>query len=137
MSCRQAFDLAWGCQSMVGQWNSVYRYGTVRNCSEQWADFWFCMRTKGYPREPREAAIREHYREKEARKYAGQPSSEDVWRSRDEKVEPDSAFSAVYEEANMTDAEQMADDMERRRRIREQLGYTTVTSSSTPTTTSS
>jgi hypothetical protein len=48
MSCRQAFDAAFYCQSLGGQFNNLYRYGGIRNCSENWKDFWFCMRTKSY-----------------------------------------------------------------------------------------
>jgi hypothetical protein len=46
MSCRQAFDSAFYCQSMGGQFNNLYRYGGVRSCSENWSDFWFCMKAK-------------------------------------------------------------------------------------------
>ena len=46
MSCRQAFDAAFYCQSMGGQFNNLYRYGGVRSCSENWNDFWFCMKLK-------------------------------------------------------------------------------------------
>ncbi|CAM1504155.1 Fc.00g017460.m01.CDS01 [Cosmosporella sp. VM-42] len=98
MSCRQAFDQAWACNSMGGQWNAVYRYGEMRSCSEQWDDFWFCMRTKSYSGEMREKAIRAHYRNKEFAKYgAGKPSSEDVWESREEKVTPGSVFTEKIE----------------------------------------
>jgi hypothetical protein len=48
MSCRQAFDAAFYCQSLGGQFNNLYRYGGIRSCSENWKDFWFCMRTKSY-----------------------------------------------------------------------------------------
>ncbi|KAJ3503197.1 hypothetical protein NM208_g16564 [Fusarium decemcellulare] len=98
MSCRQAFDQAWACNSMGGQWNAVYRYGEMRSCSEHWDDFWFCMRTKGYSPEMREKAIREHYRAKEFVKYGpGKPSSEDVWESRPEKVPEGSTFNEPIE----------------------------------------
>lgn len=98
MSCRQAFDQAWACNSMGGQWNAVYRYGAMRSCSEHWDDFWFCMRTKSYSGEMRENMIRAHYRNKEHAKYAaGKPSSEDVWESRDEKVQPGSVFTEKIE----------------------------------------
>lgn len=94
MSCRQAFDLAWACNGMGGQWNAVYRYGEMRSCSEQWDDFWFCMRTKSYSAEMREKAIKAHYRNKEYAKYGpGKPSSEDIWESRLEKVAPGSVFT--------------------------------------------
>lgn len=46
MSCRQAFDAAFYCQSMGGQFNNLYRYGGIRSCSENWNDFWFCMKLK-------------------------------------------------------------------------------------------
>ncbi|RGP61644.1 early meiotic induction protein 1 [Fusarium sporotrichioides] len=94
MSCRQAFDQAWGCNGMGGQFTAVYRYGEMRSCSEHWDDFWFCMRVKGYSGEQRERAIREHYRAKEFTKYGpGKPSSEDVWESRGEKVPEGSFFN--------------------------------------------
>ena len=126
MSCRQAFDLAWGCQSPVGQFNAVYRYGSPRSCSELWGDFWFCMRTRAWGPEQKAAAIQEHYRQKEEAKYGGgKPSSEDVWRSRDEKVPPGTAFTMRLEDAapDVTDEEQIRADIERRRRTREELGY--------------
>ncbi|KAM0564562.1 hypothetical protein ACHAPJ_000776 [Fusarium lateritium] len=98
MSCRQAFDQAWACNSMGGQWNAVYRYGEMRSCSEQWDDFWFCMRTKGYSAEQREKAIREHYRAKEFAKYGpGKPSSEDVWESRKDKLPVGTTFNETIE----------------------------------------
>ncbi|SPJ93253.1 uncharacterized protein FTOL_13859 [Fusarium torulosum] len=65
---------------------------------ENWDDFWFCMRTKGYSAEQREKAIKEHYRAKEFVKYGpGKPSSEDVWESRDEKVPEGTTFNAPVE----------------------------------------
>ncbi|KIL94808.1 hypothetical protein FAVG1_01739 [Fusarium avenaceum] len=98
MSCRQAFDQAWACNSMGGQFNAVYRYGEMRSCSENWDDFWFCMRTRGYSAEQRQKAIKEHYRAKEFIKYGpGKPSSEDVWESRDEKVLEGTTFNAPVE----------------------------------------
>ncbi|KAH6900118.1 hypothetical protein B0T10DRAFT_452647 [Thelonectria olida] len=98
MSCRQAFDQAWACNSMGGQWNAVYRYGEMRSCSEHWDDFWFCMRTKSYGPEMRAKAVQAHYRNKEYAKYGtDKPSSEDIWQSRDEKVEPGSVFTEPIE----------------------------------------
>lgn len=123
MSCRQAFDLAFYCQSPGGQFNAVYRHGSMRSCSEHWADFRFCMRVKGYSEETKAAAIREHYRQREARKYGpGQPSSEDVWEGRDEKVAPETAFAERYDVPVVSDAGWQAAEIERRRRIREGLG---------------
>jgi hypothetical protein len=57
MSCRQAFDAAFYCQSLGGQFNNVFRYGGIRSCSETWGDFWFCMRTKSYTGEGKEGKI--------------------------------------------------------------------------------
>ena len=88
MSCRSAFDLAWSCQLPGGQFVNVYRYGQLRNCSENWSDFWFCMRTnRGYmSEEERRERIRKHYYEKDE-KYRTGPSSEDVWKVREKKVD--------------------------------------------------
>ncbi|RBQ71456.1 hypothetical protein FVER14953_00721 [Fusarium verticillioides] len=98
MSCRQAFDQAWACNSMGGQFNAVYRYGEMRSCSEHWDDFWFCMRTKSYSPEMREKAIRDYYRAKEFTKYGpGKPSSEDVWESREDKVPEGTVFNEPVE----------------------------------------
>lgn len=81
MSCRTAFDYAFFCQSFGGQWVNVYRYGELRNCSERWSDFWFCMRTMSYPTEQREKLTADYHREK-LDKYKGVPTSEDVWEMR-------------------------------------------------------
>jgi hypothetical protein len=83
---------------MGGQWNAVYRYGEMRSCSEHWDDFWFCMRTKSYSPEMRAKAVQAHYRNKEYAKYgAEKPSSEDIWQSRDDTVEPGSVFNEPIE----------------------------------------
>ncbi|KAK7228954.1 hypothetical protein V2G26_001124 [Clonostachys chloroleuca] len=90
MSCRQAFDLAWSCNSLGGQWNAVYRHGEMRSCSDHWDDFWFCMRTKSHTGQAKADAVRQHYRNKEHAKYyaPGRHSSEDVWESRPERLPP-------------------------------------------------
>ncbi|KAK3298046.1 uncharacterized protein B0H64DRAFT_136597 [Chaetomium fimeti] len=120
MSCRDAFDYAWHCHTPGSQWNAVYRYGSVRACSELWDDFWFCMRTKSYSPELKAAAVREHYRLKEEAKYGGgRPSSEDVWASREERVAPGTAFQQRFEAPAIDDAELQRMDAERRRQIRE------------------
>ncbi len=110
ISCRAAFDTAFYCQSLGGQFNNLYRYGGMRSCSEQWSQFWFCMRTnRGYMgEEERERRVREHYRQRET-KYRVGPSSEDVWRQRERRVE--GAF-----EGDMVKAE----EAERRWREREE-----------------
>lgn len=120
MDCEQAFNQAFYCQSLGGQWNNIYRYGGVRSCSENWDDFWFCMRVKGYQAGPlKDNMIREHYRKKHLAKYGpGKPSSEDVWRERRERVPPASAFSEQVEAPTISDAEYQKWEMERMEKIR-------------------
>ncbi|MCJ1387163.1 hypothetical protein MMC18_000003 [Xylographa bjoerkii] len=88
MSCRAAFDSAFYCQSLGGQFTNLYRYGGMRNCSDQWSNFWFCMRTNRgtMGEEERKRRIQKHY-EGRAEKYKVGPSSEDVWEVREEIVE--------------------------------------------------
>ncbi|KAL7906739.1 hypothetical protein GGI35DRAFT_456697 [Trichoderma velutinum] len=125
MSCRQAFDLAWSCNSLGGQWNAVYRHGEMRSCSHLWDDFWFCMRTKSYSGTLKENAVREHYRRKEYEKYyaPGSRSSEDIWQAREQKVAPETAFAEAVEIAKVDDNEWRKLEEERRRKIRQDLGY--------------
>jgi hypothetical protein len=122
MSCRQAFDLATSCQSIAGQLRNVYRYGETRSCSEHWADFWFCMRAKGTDDGPvKEAMIREHYRDKERRKYhePGRLSSEQVWAPRMHKVPADTFFNEPINPPVADHDEWRRLELERRRKIRE------------------
>lgn len=130
MSCRQAFDLAWSCNSLGGQWNAVYRQGEMRSCSEQWDDFWFCMRTKSHTGETKARAVRQHYRNKEHAKYyaPGKHSSEDIWEIRDEKLPWGSAFAQPIDAAQVDDDEWRRQESERRKGIREGLGYDKATS---------
>ncbi|KAI1408147.1 hypothetical protein F5Y13DRAFT_173096 [Hypoxylon sp. FL1857] len=123
MSCQQAFDAAYHCNSLGGQWTSVYRSGSVRSCSEHWDDFWFCMRTRAYSSPQKEEAIKDHYRKREYAKYfaAGRASSTDVWEPRTEKVEPGSAFREPLEMPNVSDEEWRRLEIERRRRVQELL----------------
>ncbi|KAK4580284.1 hypothetical protein LTR86_000487 [Recurvomyces mirabilis] len=87
MSCQQAFDQAFYCQSLGGKFNDIYRFGHVKDCGEQWGAFWFCMRTRTYPAGEKERAVREYYRLRdEKRKGEGRGSSEDVWEIRTEAV---------------------------------------------------
>ncbi|KAI9691356.1 MAG: hypothetical protein M1820_009735 [Bogoriella megaspora] len=90
LSCRTLFDSAFHCQSLGGQFNNVYRYGTLRSCSEQWSDFWFCMRTKGLPQGEKEREVRERWRVREEERYGGggegARGSEDVWERRRERL---------------------------------------------------
>lgn len=140
MSCRSAFDAAFYCQSMGGKFNDLYRYGTLKSCSPHWNDFWFCMRTRTFSSPQKEAAIRDHYRQKEEAKYGPEEtrgkgglimkgtgkgadgegeervvfeSSEDIWKSRDRKVEWGTAFVWPEEE------EKVVDDEEYRRKLGE------------------
>ncbi|KAI1210662.1 uncharacterized protein F4807DRAFT_459502 [Annulohypoxylon truncatum] len=123
MSCRQAFDTAFHCNSLGGQWTAVYREGNVRSCSEHWDDFWFCMRTRTLPTQQKEDAVRAHYRRKEYLKYFApdRPSSADVWEPRDEKLEPGAAFAEPLEMPDVSDEEWRRQEIERRRRVREML----------------
>ncbi|KAL1864382.1 hypothetical protein VTK73DRAFT_5925 [Phialemonium thermophilum] len=125
MSCRDAFDYAWHCHTPAAQWNAVYRYGSVRSCSELWDDFWFCMRVKGY-KDPdaRARAIRDHFRVREAARYGpGKPSSEDIWESREEKVPPGTAFTQRFDGPEESDKEWQVREIERRRAVRQQMGF--------------
>ncbi|TWU78595.1 hypothetical protein ED733_004467 [Metarhizium rileyi] len=124
MSCRQAFDLAWSCNGLAGQFNSVYRYGNMRSCSEQWDDFWFCMRTKSYTGDLKANMVRAHYRNKAYRKYGdGKPSSEDVWESRAERLPPGAAFNVPLDAPTMGDEEWRRTEEERRKSVRKDMGY--------------
>ncbi|MCJ1364436.1 hypothetical protein MMC16_003547 [Acarospora aff. strigata] len=104
MSCRQAFDAAFYCQSLGGQFNNIYRYGGMRDCSANWSQFWFCMRTKSQPEEKRQSMIQEHYRQR-AVKYKVGPSSEDVWEVRTEPVQ--GAFQGDLEALEKEEAEEV------------------------------
>jgi hypothetical protein len=81
MSCRAAFDQAFYCQSIGGKFNDIYRYGHLRQCSEQWGAFWFCMRTRTLPAHQKEKAISEHYAARDQRRKE-EANSEDVWELR-------------------------------------------------------
>ncbi|KAL8785423.1 MAG: hypothetical protein Q9213_003353 [Squamulea squamosa] len=105
ISCQSAFDSAFYCQSLGGQFNNVYRYGTLRDCREQWKQFWFCMKTnRGFlGDEEREKRVREHYKLREM-KYRVGPSSEDVWKPRTRLVE--GAFERSLEDDERMEKEQ-------------------------------
>ncbi|CAP98421.1 hypothetical protein E8E15_000339 [Penicillium rubens] len=104
MSCRNAFDYAFFCQSFGGQFVNVYRYGELRSCSDHWDNLWLCMKTRTWPEDLRRREIRDHNRKK-AIKYKTGPSSEDVW---DVRLDPakDSFkgdFAAMWEEMKAED----------------------------------
>ena len=62
MSCRNAFDYAFFCQSFGGQFVNVYRYGELRSCSDHWDNLWLCMKTRTWPEDLRRREIRDHNR---------------------------------------------------------------------------
>ncbi|KAI0436876.1 hypothetical protein F4803DRAFT_540752 [Xylaria telfairii] len=122
MSCRQAFDHAYHCNSLGGQWTAVYRSGTVRSCSEQWDDFWFCMRTRAYSGTVKEDAIKDYYRQKELKKYGpGLPNSTDIWEPRTERLPAGSVFQERYVKPDISDEEWYRLEIERQRMIRRML----------------
>ncbi|OAA59268.1 hypothetical protein ISF_06203 [Cordyceps fumosorosea ARSEF 2679] len=125
MSCRQAFDAAWACNSVGGQWNAVYRYGEMRACSEKWDDFWFCMRHRAASGPVKEELVRAHYRNREHAKYyaPGKANSEDVWEARREKVRPGEAFAESIDLPVVADEEWREMETERRQKIRDGLGF--------------
>lgn len=125
MSCRAAFDMAWGCNSVGGQWNAVYRYGEMRSCSEKWDDFWFCMRHKSSSGPVKEELMRTHYRNKEHAKYyaPGKASSEDIWEARKTKLDPDTVFAESIDVPTMGDEEWRKMENDRRQKIRDGLGF--------------
>ncbi|KAI7338818.1 hypothetical protein KC315_g1579 [Hortaea werneckii] len=101
MSCRQAFDAAFYCQSLGGKFNDVYRFGKVQDCSEHWSAFWFCMRNRTLPAKDTEEMIAQYYLDRDERRKKERGSSEDVWEIRTKGVErafqrdPDAEEGAV------------------------------------------
>ncbi|KAI9831055.1 MAG: hypothetical protein M1826_003953 [Phylliscum demangeonii] len=81
MKCGDMFDAAFRCQTMVGQFTNVYRYGKMRECKPHWRGFMYCMRNKSYGREARQQRVWEYYKSRD-QKYVTGPSSEDVWEMR-------------------------------------------------------
>ncbi|WEW61806.1 hypothetical protein PRK78_007302 [Emydomyces testavorans] len=108
MSCRSAFDYAFFCQSLGGQWVNYYRYGELRDCSQHWSDFWFCMRSKSYSEADRAKMIADRYRKK-AVKWKTGPSSEDVWDIRTEPVRGafEGDFAAAEREMKLMEQREM------------------------------
>jgi len=87
MSCRQAFDQAFYCQSLGGKFNDIYRHGHLNSCSEQWGAFWFCMRVRQYADKDKQEVIKEFYKERDAKRHQQFGSSEDIWEIRTKGVE--------------------------------------------------
>lgn len=128
MSCRDAFDAAFYCNSLGGQFNNVYRYGGMGECSEKWNDFWFCMKVRTWGEASKAEATRARYREKERVKYGsilkkeGEDdvevgrSSEDIWKSRERMVQWGEAFNKPFPgKFEGSDAEWNELERERRR----------------------
>ncbi|TKA22193.1 hypothetical protein B0A50_08305 [Salinomyces thailandicus] len=90
MSCRQAFDQAFYCQSVGGKFNDIYRYGHLTDCKEQWGAFWFCMRNRTLPGRDKEQMIAQYYLDRDEKRKRERGSSEDVWELRTKAV--DKAF---------------------------------------------
>ncbi|KAK3719682.1 hypothetical protein LTR37_004219 [Vermiconidia calcicola] len=87
MSCRQAFDQAFYCQSLGGKFNDIYRYGHLQSCSEQWGAFWFCMSARTLSQKDRERQIKNYYAQRDERKKKEFGSSENIWEIRDKPVQ--------------------------------------------------
>ncbi|KAK4550847.1 hypothetical protein LTR36_000427 [Oleoguttula mirabilis] len=87
MSCRQAFDQAFYCQSLGGKFNDIYRYGHLKDCSEQWGAFWFCMRARQLPDKDKEPMISDYYAERDERRRKEFGNSENIWELREKAVE--------------------------------------------------
>lgn len=121
MSCQTAFDYAWHCSSIGGQWASVYRTGTMSRCSEQWGDFWFCMRTRTITGEAKENAYREYFREKERKKYENHPNSEDIWKPRNHVVRENAFLTHRLPKFDKTDEEWVHDQIKERKELRDKL----------------
>ncbi|TVY46457.1 Early meiotic induction protein [Lachnellula occidentalis] len=124
MSCREAFDSAFYCNSFGGKFQDIYRQGSLQPCSEHWSKFWFCMRTRQWSTPEKEEAIRGYYRKVEAKKYK-EGSSEDLWKSREAKVPVDTAFKLKFEPfPGENDDEWNRLERERREAEKKKLGYT-------------
>lgn len=70
-----------------------------------------------YGDEQKAIAVKEHYRQRESSKYSkelGKESSEDVWKSRDKKVEWGEAFNAPFPGFSGTDEEWRQRELDRR-----------------------
>lgn len=87
MSCRQAFDQAYYCQSLAGKFHDIYRYGRIQSCSEQWGAFWFCMRVRTLPQKDKESQIRDYYADRDERRRKEFGNSENVWEIREKAVD--------------------------------------------------
>ena len=83
------------------------------------------MRTKSHTGESKARAVRQYYRNKEHAKYyaPGKHSSEDIWEARSDKLPYGSAFSEAIDGPTIDDDEWRRQESERRKGIREGMGY--------------
>ncbi|KAB8627220.1 hypothetical protein FH972_026053 [Carpinus fangiana] len=86
MKCAGCFDQAYYCSSLGGQLTNIYRYGGMRSCSDLWAQWRFCMRTKAMGGEERKDRIKE-WEQRKVIKYKVGKSSEDVWAVREQPID--------------------------------------------------
>ena len=81
---------------------NVYRYGGIKDCSEHWGAFWFCMRNRSYGEEEKRQRVQEFYKEKDKRYLKGVgPSCEDIWTAR---TEGERVVDAFNQDPEMDDA---------------------------------
>ena len=97
MSCREAFDQAFYCQSLGGKFNDIYRFGHLKDCSDQWAAFWFCMRVRTLPERDKEGLVRDYYAKRDDKRLKElKGGSESVWEMRTTMVQE--AFGRSHDE---------------------------------------
>ncbi|SCV71618.1 BQ2448_3206 [Microbotryum intermedium] len=80
-SCIKLFDQYLSCYSLNSQIRSLYRHGTVKDCSPQFQEFKFCLSLKAQTNEERDAIWVQRRSEMWARRRM-ERNSEDVWEVR-------------------------------------------------------
>ncbi|ORX88731.1 hypothetical protein K493DRAFT_267967 [Basidiobolus meristosporus CBS 931.73] len=78
----ECWDKLYYCYTLGHQALHYYRYGTKKDCSEQWKDLKLCFKVKTKSEEVAKKMLSERKAEKDALK-VGQKSSLDVWTERD------------------------------------------------------
>lgn len=83
------------------------------------------MRQKSYSGETKASSVRQYYRNKEYNKYyaPGKHNSEEVWEARTSRLPVGTAFSQSLEAPKVDDDEWRRQESDRRKGIREGLGY--------------
>ncbi|SGY62642.1 BQ5605_C007g04716 [Microbotryum silenes-dioicae] len=94
-SCIKLFDRYLSCYSINSQTRSLYRHGTVKDCSPQFKEFKFCLSLKAQTTEERDAIWVQRRSEMWARRRM-EKNSEDVWEAR-KNVYDDSSVDKVKE----------------------------------------